>query len=98
MTRRILSQGNGKTDYFHWDSSGKGGYVIETVYEVEPILERAKMLSEETPGKDFRHAAVIPAHVMDKAMREGWVNDKQKWKDWANDPANRCFRTWPGQL
>lgn len=72
--------------------------LIKTFEDCEPIIERAKMLSEMEPGKEFRHAAIIPKHVLDKAMREGWFNDKAKWKQWANDPDNRAFRTWPGQL
>ena len=72
--------------------------LIKTFEDCEPIIERAKMLSELEPGKDFRHVAVIPQHVLDKAAREGWFNDRSKWKQWANDPDNRAFRTWPGQI
>ena len=72
--------------------------LIKTFEDCEPIIERAKMLSEMEPGKEFRHAAIIPKHVLDMSFREGWFNDKDKWKQWANDPDNRAFRTWPGRL
>lgn len=72
--------------------------LIKTFEDCEPIIEKAKMLSEMNPGKDFRHAAIIPKHVLDQAFREGWFNDKARWKKWANDPSNRAFRTWPGHL
>ena len=72
--------------------------LIQTFEECEPIVARAKMLSEMTPGKEFRHVAIIPQHVLDKAAREGWFNDRGKWKQWANNPDNRAFRTWPGRL
>lgn len=72
--------------------------LIKTLEDCESILERAKVLSELTPGKDFRHVAIIPRHVLDQSMREGWFNDRERWKRWANNPDNRGFRTWPGQL
>lgn len=75
-----------------------GKRFIESRQDVEPIIEAAKILSEETPGKDFRHAAFIPETVMNQAFVEGWFHDKQAWKKWANDPANAAFRTWKGRL
>lgn len=71
---------------------------VETRQDVEPIIEAAKILSEMTPGREMRHAAFIPKTVLDQAFNEGWFNDPKAWKKWANDPANACFRTWPGRL
>jgi hypothetical protein len=71
---------------------------VETRQDVEPIIKAAKMLSEQAPGKDMRHAAFIPKTVLDQAFIEGWFHDKAAWKRWANDPANECFRTWKGRL
>jgi hypothetical protein len=75
-----------------------GKKYIETREDVEPLIEAAKILAEETPGKDFRHVAFIPDVVMNQAYIEGWFHDKQAWKKWANDPANACYRTWKGRL
>jgi hypothetical protein len=36
--------------------------------------------------------------VLDRAHREGWFHDKDKWRAWRNDPDNRKFRTWPGDI
>ena len=72
--------------------------ILEEIDDVEPILKEAKRLSELEPGKEFRHAAVIPEFVVRKAFREGWFNDSKAWKDWANDPDNALFRTWHGEL
>ena len=55
-------------------------------------------MAEETPGKDFRHAAYIPEVVLNQAFTEGWFHDKAAWKRWANDPANACYRTCKGRL
>ena len=59
------------------------------------IVEAAKILSDETPGKDFRLAAVIPQTVLDQAMIEGWFHDKAAWRKWAKDPDNRAFNGGP---
>lgn len=75
-----------------------GKKYIETREDVEPLIEAAKILVEETPGKDFRHVAFIPDTVLNQAYIEGWFHDKKAWKKWANDPANACFRTWKGRL
>lgn len=71
---------------------------IETRQDLTPIVEAARILADEPPGKDFRHAAFIPQIVLDRAFNEGWFHDPKKWKAWANDPANREFRTWQGNL
>ena len=76
----------------------EGRTLIETRQDVEPILDAAKLLADEAPGKDFRHAAFIPDVVLEQALREGWFHDPAAWKRWANDPANARFRTWAGRL
>ena len=96
--RKLLSAYGGKITFAHFDTERPDGYIPETVQECEPIIERAKFLSEQTPGKDLRHVGFIPGIVWDQACREGWQNDKAKWKQWLNDPANRAFRTWPGRV
>lgn len=96
--RRLLSKEFGYEEYVHIDPDRPEGFLLESVQDCEPIMERAKMLSELNPGKEFRHAAIIPKVVYDQAVREGWHLDKERWKKWANDPDNRAFRTWPGQL
>lgn len=71
---------------------------IESRQDVEPVIQAARIIAEQEPGKDFRHAAYIPDAVINQAMTEGWFHDPQAWKRWANDPANRDYRTWPGRL
>lgn len=75
-----------------------GKTFIETRQDVTHIIEAAKIMADEKPGKDFRHAAYIPEAVMDRAFNEGWFHDPQAWKRWANDPANAQYRTWNGRL
>jgi hypothetical protein len=70
---------------------------VETRQEVSHIIDAAKMLADETPGKDFRHMAYVPKTVLDQAFNEGWFHDKAAWKRWLNAPENQCFRTWKGR-
>lgn len=84
-------------EYFHYDFADDKCY-IEEVWDCEPVMEAAKRLSDATPGKEFRHAAFIPPHVMNEAFRDGWFNDPKAWKRWANNSDNKMFRTWPGKL
>jgi hypothetical protein len=71
---------------------------VETRQDVAPIIKAAEAMREVKPDKDMRHAAFIPKTVLDQAFVEGWFHDKAAWKRWANDPANACYRTWPGRL
>ena len=94
----LLTSFGGFREVAIFDAMRPKDFLVKTFEDCEPIIERAKMLSELEPGKDFRHVAVIPQHVLDKAAREGWFNDRAKWKEWANEPDNRAFRTWPGRI
>jgi hypothetical protein len=75
-----------------------GRAFIETRQDVEGIVEAARIVADQPPGRDFRHAAYIPDVVLEQAFREGWFHDPAAWKRWANDPANAAFRTWKGRL
>ena len=94
----LLSAFGGFREVAMFDEASPRDMIVKTFEDCEPIIERAKMLSEMNPGKEFRHVAIIPQHVLDRAAREGWFNDRSKWKQWANDADNRAFRTWPGRL
>lgn len=96
--RRLLNAYGGLQEIVHSDDNEPDKLIIETRQDCTAELELARELRDLTPDKDLRHAARIPQFVLDKAFREGWINDAQKWRDWANDPDNRMFRTWPGKL
>lgn len=74
------------------------GFHIHTQYNDKALADQAKIMRDNAPGKEWRHAAIIPQSVMDKAYQEGWFHDKRKWKEWANNPENKAFRTWEGRL
>jgi hypothetical protein len=71
---------------------------IETSQDVDPIIQAARILADEPPGKDFRHVAFMPEEAMNQALVDGWFNDPKAIKKWVNDPANRDFRTWKGRI
>ncbi len=98
MTKILHAAYLGIKEYVHENAERPGDLIIETVQDCEPILEYAKMLSEQTPGKEWRHAACIPMFFLDKAAKEGWLHDKAKWKAFLNDPDHKAFRTWPGKV
>tara|TARA_R100000963_G_scaffold33830_1_gene26475 strand:+ start:454 stop:747 length:294 start_codon:yes stop_codon:yes gene_type:complete len=72
--------------------------IYHTAQNVRPVIEHARALRELEPGKTFRHAAEIPKVIWNKALREGWHNDKKAWKRWLNDPDNKAFRVWQGRI
>jgi hypothetical protein len=75
-----------------------GRFWIESRQDVEPVIENAKMLSMEKPNKDFTRVALIPLSVLNEAFTEGWFDDPDAWKKWANDPTNACYRTTKGTI
>jgi hypothetical protein len=58
MAKALLDadKSTGRLTIYH--EMGDGKNLIETRQDVTHIVEAAKILSEETPGKDFRLAAV----------------------------------------
>jgi hypothetical protein len=71
---------------------------VETRQDVAPIVAAARIVADAAPGREFRHAAFVPEAVLNRAFLEGWFHDPAAWKKWANDPANRDYRTWGGLL
>jgi hypothetical protein len=72
--------------------------IYQTKQNIQPTLEYVKQLSENAPGKDFRHIAEVPMVIYQKAVREGWAKDSAQWKKWLNHSDNRPFRTWKGKV
>jgi hypothetical protein len=76
-----------------------GDFAIQTVEDVEPIIDGVKVARENhDPKANMKHVARVPLTVVERAMREGWFHDKKKWSQWLNDPQNRDFRVWEGRV
>ena len=85
--KRILSQENGITEIFHHDPYTDES-IIETVEDVEPVLEMAKALrnnedySKEGIKRDWWHIGHIPDSIILKMRVEDGVDiyDKNDWE------------------
>ena len=98
-TRKLLlSNFGGMAEVAYFDHENPHAFRTKTFQDCAPIVEAAKILAEEKPGKDMRLVAKIPLSVLDQSFREGWFGDKERWRKWANDGANRAFRVWPGRI
>lgn len=93
----------GMAEYEHWDGV-EDKLVIETVQDVEPILEEnlERFNSTEKRHPDFRHTATIPNILVHKWMLEGiniWTREGwERAKKLLNDPDYRKLRTAPGRI
>lgn len=99
MTDKILiASYNGLKEYQHIDLSRPGDLIIETEQDCESIIDYVKTERDLPVGKEWRKVASIPMIFIDKAAKEGWVNDKAKWHRWLNDPDHSAFRVWSGRI
>ena len=66
---------------------------VITRQNVGHLVEAAKVLAEVPPDKadGWRFMCVIPDTVFDQAAREGWLHDKDRWRQWMNNSDNRAF-------
>ena len=94
----------GLTEAFHVDNDVR--YAIETIQDVEPILENNKKLATAgdgySPSRDIRRIANIPNVIIEKWINEGICNvfdknDAPKLRRLLNDPDWRHLRTSPGR-
>lgn len=90
---RLIEARDGLAQYLHADS--EGGYAIETVADVQPILDHNRALEAEgdgySPTREWRRVATIPAII------------QLRWKElygievWNKDhwPGSGAFSTTP---
>lgn len=105
--KRLLNAENGVSSTFHYDSDGDKS-IVETVQDVEPILENNKHLQTLNDGynadRSMRRIASIPLVVVQQWMQEDGVNWLALPKDEKavylrrklNDPQWRYLRTSGG--
>lgn len=101
MSQKVIYDHTGTvTRVLHTNEDGDafGDFAIQTVEDVEPAIESAKVLADEHAERgDLKHVARVPVTVVEKAMREGWFHDQAAWRRWMNDPDNKKFRVWQGR-
>ncbi len=94
MAREVIKQNRvtGTTTFYE---SADDMHRATTTQNVDDILEHAKDMRRETQGErygEFRKVAVIPMAVIGQAMREGWLFDQEKVRQWVRD--NPAFKTY----
>ena len=99
MSARILYDQWG--GIIRWIEVAPGGdeLIVSTEQEAERLVRaNARDADADQSGRAFRLVARVPMPIVQKAMREGWHRDPQKWKAFLNDPDNRAFRVWQGKI
>jgi len=103
MAKRLFSHDPtfGVTKYWHWDEmTDEVG--IETVQDVEPLLERNKRLQNEQTSLDRwgdgKVVASIPMVEYAKLLAENRIRDQAYLRRWLNSSENRRYRTRLGRV
>jgi hypothetical protein len=94
---RVTSERPGKRILMRVDPATDEVVICEEWLE-DPVLEQARQERERPSlvGPDLKPLAVIPPSVEAKALKEGWYNDQDEWRKWANDSDNAQLRTTDG--
>lgn len=96
---------NGTVKTYYAD--GEGGLVIEYSQDVTPWIEQNKAeynsVDERTRWGDLTKIGSVPDSIILEWNRLGFcrghfITDQKALKRWLNDPANRHWRTRPGQV
>lgn len=99
--RKITTvEDTGATDWFHYDQH-QGGFTVETVQDVEPIMEytkRAMSNARQDWKGDVRHVASIPLVILEQLRKDGILDDQKRYRAWLNDRDNQVFRTHGGKV
>lgn len=104
MRGEILDQYGQVLRVFHRDAQDPNGkFIIETRENIDAVqdkVNRYREFRETKEGRlqDMRHVAEIPMTIVEKAMREGWFNDRKAWKKFLNDPDNKGLRVQGGRV
>lgn len=115
--KRLLSTENvgGRTElwWLHTGDDGKDRITVETVQDVEPILDQNKReyaAASQSFGKGaFHKIATIPSTVIEEICRIKNISFAELmqaktdyaqhiWKHLLNDPEFLAFRTRPGRI
>jgi len=92
----LVDSGSG---ILRWAVQQPGEVVVVDEQECADLLRaNARDADVDQRGRQFRLAARIPMSVIQQAAREGWLDDKERWKKWLNDSQNRAHRVWGGKL
>lgn len=105
--RFVYQNANGVRRTLIRESSEEGGrFHIQTAQDLSPLLADAKQQREDNHvigarrwgQKHMYPIAHVPIEVWERSIREGWSDDKKKWRAWLNDPDNAPLRLTEGRV
>lgn len=103
MARRLFSHDPvfGVTKWWH-DDPMSDQVAIETVQDVEPLLDRNVAAANEVTSLDRwgegKLVASIPMSVYAELLASGKIKDDAYMRRWLNDRDNRKYRVRPGRI
>lgn len=94
---QVYVDGDGVRRTLYWEDGEPDKFGINTEVDVEQLVKNNAALQELHPqGSTNKLVARAPLTVYEQSIRENW--DDKRWKRWLNDPDNKAFRIWPGQV
>ena len=79
------------------DDSNKFAFAQYSEQDVTSVIDKNAALREALkPRSVNKLVARAPITVYEQSIRENW--DENDWKKWLNDPANKPFRVWEGNV
>lgn len=103
MPKRLFSHDPvfGVTKYWHWDEM-TDAVAIETVQDIEPLIERNKQLQNAQTSLDRwgdgKLVASIPMTEYAKLLADKRIHDQKYLRKWLNHSDNRMYRTRLGRI
>jgi hypothetical protein len=96
-----------RTKTFYNFDDAEQEIVLETVQDVEPVIEANKAALNNVDNRrygDGKLVASIPIVIMLQLVSKGILSpkfavlDEKRFSDWLNSSENCWFRTWPGRV
>lgn len=85
--RILLGQQPGAKSYVHFDALGAEIDVQYDEFDTDFAKAQVQAANDNPHVTEYgRQERVIPLHVLDRAIREKWMHDKEAWRRWANSP------------
>ena len=95
----LISNESGVQTAVHTED-GDGTFHITKKQDVQPTLDYTKYLREQPVDRknEVRHVAEIPPVLAASLSRSGILHDKKRLLKWLDQPENKFFKTWEGNL
>lgn|GEM_PF-3707061 len=103
MSHKLLSHHHGIRTWVGYDADTATTIVTNTA-DIQGLVDRNTALQNDqdlTRGKDSRHVASIPVHVLaelEKMWKAQDIDPRTGMKKFLNDPDMRVFRTGLGRV